>query len=144
MYTTIETERGNEYTEKEAEKERGDEIKSIGRTVKGTEWGLGESKSATIIRFSSRCHSLIRKPKSWDRVRKRDNRFGTNQKKKDWDREREFTKRDRVCTVLREKYLSSTVMVSFSAAICSLARLRTPKSQAHTGIEIEEEKFKFH
>ena len=41
MYTTIETERGDEYTEKEAEKERGDEIKSLGRTVKGTEWGLG-------------------------------------------------------------------------------------------------------
>ena len=32
------------------------------------------------------------KLKSWDRVRKRDNRFGTNQEKKDWDREREFTK----------------------------------------------------
>ena len=41
MYTTIETKRGDEYTEKEAEKERGDEIKSLGRTVKGTEWGLG-------------------------------------------------------------------------------------------------------
>ncbi|KAK7856003.1 hypothetical protein CFP56_025488 [Quercus suber] len=46
MYTTIETERGDEYTEKEAEKERGDEIKSLGRTVnrEGMEWGVGREK----------------------------------------------------------------------------------------------------
>ena len=47
MYTMIETERGDEYTEKEVEKERGDEIKSLGRTVnrEGTEWGLGREKN---------------------------------------------------------------------------------------------------
>ena len=55
-----ETEKGDEYTEKEAEKERDDEIKkfhktilqtqNLGRTVnrEGTEWGLGREKSATI------------------------------------------------------------------------------------------------
>ena len=55
-----ETEKGDEYTEKEAEKERDDEIKkfhktilqtqNLGRTVnrEGTKWGLGREKSATI------------------------------------------------------------------------------------------------
>ena len=55
-----ETEKGDEYTEKEAKKERDDEIKkfhktilqtqNLGRTVnrEGTEWGLGREKSATI------------------------------------------------------------------------------------------------
>ena len=47
MYTMIETERGDEYTEKEVEKERGDEIKSLGRTVnrEGTELGLRREKN---------------------------------------------------------------------------------------------------
>ena len=36
------------------------------------------------------------------------------------------------------------ITVRFSAAIRSLAKLRTPKPQAHTGIEIEEEKSKSH
>ena len=66
MYTKIEIEggdeieRGDEYTEKEAQKERDDKIKkfhkkilqtqNLGRTVnrEGTEWGLGREKSATI------------------------------------------------------------------------------------------------
>ena len=38
----------------------------------------------------------------------------------------------------------NTITVRFSAAIRSLAKLRTPKPQAHTGIEIEEEKSKCH
>ena len=33
MYTKIEIERGDEYTEKEAEKERGDEIKKFQKTI---------------------------------------------------------------------------------------------------------------
>ena len=36
------------------------------------------------------------------------------------------------------------ITVRLSAAIRSLAKLRTPKPQAHTGIEIEEEKSKCH
>ena len=44
-----------------------------------------------------------------------------------WDTERETEKRKR----------QNTITVRFSAAIHSLARLRTPKPQAHTGIEIE-------
>ena len=38
----------------------------------------------------------------------------------------------------------NTITVRFSAAIRSLTKLRTPKLQAHTGIEIEEEKSKCH
>ena len=44
-----------------------------------------------------------------------------------WDMEREIEKRKR----------QNTITVRFSAAIYSLARLKTPKPQAHTGIEIE-------
>ena len=44
-----------------------------------------------------------------------------------WDTEREIEKRKR----------QNTITIRFSAAIRSLARLRTSKSQAHTGIEIE-------
>ena len=52
MYTKIEIEKGDEIervdedTKKEAEKERGDEIKNLGRAVnrEGTEWGLGKGK----------------------------------------------------------------------------------------------------
>ena len=44
-----------------------------------------------------------------------------------WDTERETEKRKR----------QNTITVRFSAAIHSLARLRTPKPQAHTGIVIE-------
>ena len=44
-----------------------------------------------------------------------------------WDMERETEKRKR----------QNTITVRFSAAIYSLARLKTPKPQAHTGIEIE-------
>ena len=44
-----------------------------------------------------------------------------------WDTERETEKRKR----------QNTITLRFSAAIRSLARLRTPKPQAHTGIEIE-------
>ena len=44
-----------------------------------------------------------------------------------WDTERETEKIKR----------QNTITVRFSAAIHSLARLRTPKPQAHTGIEIE-------
>ena len=51
-----------------------------------------------------------------------------------WDTERETEKRKR----------QNKITVRFSAAIRSLARLRTPKPQAHTGIEIEEEKSKCH
>ena len=47
---------------------------------------------------------------------------------KAWDTERETKKRK----------WQNTIIVKFSAAIRSLARLRTPKSQAHTGIEIEQ------
>ena len=54
------------------------------------------------------------------------------------------TKRDRVRMAAREKYLSSTGTVSFSTAIRSLTRLKTPKPQAYIGIEIEEEKSKCH
>ena len=55
-----ETEKVDEYTEKEAEKERGDEVKKFHKTIlqtqnlgkmvnrEGTEWGLGREKSATI------------------------------------------------------------------------------------------------
>ena len=55
-----ETKKGDEYTEKEAEKERGDEIKRFHKTIlqtqnlgrmvniEGTEWGLGREKFATI------------------------------------------------------------------------------------------------
>ena len=47
MYTKIEIEKGDEDTEKEVEKERGDEIKNLGRTInrEGTEWGLGREKN---------------------------------------------------------------------------------------------------
>ena len=45
-----------------------------------------------------------------------------------WDTKRETEKRKR----------QNTITVRFSAAIRSLARLRTPKPQAHTGIEIEQ------
>ena len=69
----------------------------------------------------------------------------TRRKRKRTEFEKDIvTKRDKVRTALREKYISSTITVSFSAAICSLARLRTPKPQAHIGIKIEEEKFKCH
>ena len=51
-----------------------------------------------------------------------------------WDTERETEKRKR----------QNTITIRFSAAIRSLARLRTPKLQAHIGIEIEEEKSKCH
>ena len=44
-----------------------------------------------------------------------------------WDTEREIEKRKR----------QNTITIRFSAAIRSLAKLRTTKSQAHTGIEIE-------
>ena len=44
-----------------------------------------------------------------------------------WDTEREIEKRKR----------QNTITIRFSATIRSLARLRTSKSQAHTGIEIE-------
>ena len=44
-----------------------------------------------------------------------------------WDTKRETEKRQR----------QNTITVRFSTAIRSLARLRTSKSQAHTGIEIE-------
>ena len=51
---------GDEYAEKEAEKERGDKIKKFHKTIlqtqnlgrmvnrEGTKWGLGRKKSATI------------------------------------------------------------------------------------------------
>ena len=56
MYTKIEIERGDEYTEKEAEKKRGDEIKKFQKTIlqtqnlgrminrESTKWGLGREK----------------------------------------------------------------------------------------------------
>ena len=44
-----------------------------------------------------------------------------------WETERETEKRKR----------QNTSTIRFSAAIRSLARLKTPKPQAHTGIEIE-------
>ena len=50
-----------------------------------------------------------------------------------WDTERETEKRKR----------QNTITVRFSAAIHSLARLRTPKPQAHTGIEIEQQRENF-
>ena len=55
-----ETEKVDEYMKKEAEKERGDEVKKFHKTIlqiqnlgrmvnrEGTEWGLGREKSATI------------------------------------------------------------------------------------------------
>ena len=51
-----------------------------------------------------------------------------------WDTEREIEKRKR----------QNTITIRFFTAIRSLARLRTPKPQAHTRIEIEEEKSKCH
>ena len=71
MYTAIETERGDEYMEKEAEKERGDEIKkfqkkilqtqNLGRTVnrEGPGVGTGErEKSATMKRKKPKLYSI--------------------------------------------------------------------------------------
>ena len=86
-------------------------------------------------------HKLIKKKGSLAIQRKRKRtKFGKNTNER---LEKDtVTKRDRVCMATREKYLSSTVTVSFSAAIRSLARLKTPKPQAHTRIEIEEEKSK--
>ena len=45
---------------------------------------------------------------------------------------------------LRRERGKTRLLVRFSTAIRSLASLRTPKPQAHTGIEIEEEKSKCH
>lgn len=100
-------------------------------------WGKKQRKREGM-KYS---HKLIKKKGSLAIQRKRkrtESGKNTNERlQKDT-----ITKRDRVCMATREKYLSSTVTVNFSAAIHSLARLKTPKPQAHIGIEIEEEKSK--
>ena len=102
-------------------------------------WGKKQRKREGM-KYS---HKLIKKKGSLAIQRKRKRtEFGKNTNER---LEKDtVTKRDRVCMATREKYLSSTVTVSFSAAIRSLARLKTPKPQAHTRIEIEEEKSKCH
>ena len=102
-------------------------------------WGKKQRKREGM-KYS---HKLIKKKGSLAIQRKRKRtEFGKNTNER---LEKDtVTKRDRFCTVTREKYLSSIVTVNFSAAIRSLARLKTPKLQAHIGIEIEEEKSKCH
>ena len=86
----------------------------------------------------SSLHLHIHTDRNREAMKERERRRGNGERSREremeteggdeaWDTERETEKRKR----------QNTITVRFSTAIRSLARLRTPKPQAHTGISVQ-------